>query len=335
MQNNNKKLNAIVTAMGMYVPEKVYDNKYFESILDTTDEWIMTRTGIKERRILEEGGTSVLATNAALDLIEKHNIDPLTIDAIIVATISPDYFFPSTSSMVQVNIGAKNAWAFDLSAACSGFVFALRTGAALIESGGYKKVLVIGADKMSSIADYTDRNTCVLFGDAGACALLEPSEDLNYGVIDSVLKTDGTGKDYLIMKGGGSAHPSSIETVQNKWHHIYQEGKAVFKFAVTGMAEVSVEIMKRNNLKSEDIAYLVPHQANMRIISATGEKMGLTEDKVLVNIHKYGNTTAATIPLCIVEAYREGKIKKGDKLVLTAFGGGFTWGSIYLVWSLD
>lgn len=335
MQKTEKKLNAHITAVGMYVPDKVYDNKYFESILDTSDEWIVTRTGIKERRILEEGGTSVLATKAAQDLLEKHNIDPLEIDAIIVATISPDYFFPSTSSIVQHNIGAKNAWSFDLSAACSGFVFALRTGAGLIECGGYKKVLVIGADKMSTIADYTDRNTCVLFGDAGAAVLLEPTEDLDFGVIDSVLKTDGIGKDYLIMKGGGSANPSSIETVQNKWHHIYQEGKVVFKYAVTGMAEVSLEIMKRNNLNSEDIAYLVPHQANMRIIDATGEKMGLSKDKVMVNIHKYGNTTAATIPSCLVEYYRDKKIKKGDKLVLTAFGGGFTWGSIYLVWSLD
>lgn len=335
MQNNKKPFNAVITALGMYVPEKVLDNKYFESILDTSDEWIMARTGIKERRILESGGTSVLATNAALDLIQKHNIDPLSIDVVIVATISPDYFFPSTSCIVQHNIGAKNAWTYDLSAACSGFVFALKTGASLIESGEYKKVLVIGADKMSSIADYTDRNTCILFGDAGAAVLLEPTEDKEYGIVDAVLKADGSGKDYLIMKGGGSANPSSVETINNKWHYIYQEGKAVFKFAVTGMAEVSLEIMQRNNLKSEDIAYLVPHQANLRIISATGEKMGLTEDKVLINIHKYGNTTAATIPMCLVEAYREGKIKKGDNLVLTAFGGGFTWGSIYLKWSME
>ena len=329
-----KKINAAITAVGMYVPEKVLDNKYFESLVDTNDEWIRTRTGIRERRLLEKGGTSDLAYLAAKDLIEKHNIDPLEIDVIILATVTPDMFFPATACLVQEKLGAKNAWGFDLSAACSGFLFALQTGANLIESGRYKKVLVIGADKMSSIVDYTDRNTCILFGDAGSAVLLEPTEDLNYGLIDSVLHIDGSGKDALNMKAGGSLMPASHETVDNKLHYIYQDGKAVFKVAVKGMADVSVEIMQRNNLTSDDVAYLVPHQANLRIIDATAERMGITKDKVTINIDKYGNTTAATIPLCLTEYYRDGKIKRGDNLVLSAFGAGYTWGAIYLVWSL-
>jgi len=327
------KLTAKITGVGMYIPEKVLDNKYFETLVDTSDEWIMTRTGIKERRMLENGATSTLATLAAKDLIEKHNIDPLTIDVIIVATVTPDMFFPATACLVQDNIGAKNAWGFDFSAACSGFLFALETGANLIQSGKYKKVLVIGADKMSSITDYTDRNTCILFGDAGSAVLLEPDYE-GYGVIDSLLHVDGSGKDYLNMKGGGSLNPPSHDTVNNKMHYIYQDGKAVFKVAVKGMADISVEIMNKNNLKSEDVAYLVPHQANLRIISATAERMGIKSDQVMINIHKYGNTTAATIPLCLTEFYRDGKLKKGDNLVLAAFGAGFTWGSILLKWSL-
>jgi 3-oxoacyl-[acyl-carrier-protein] synthase-3 len=328
------KLTAKITGVGMYIPEKVLDNKYFETLVDTSDEWIMTRTGIKERRMLENGATSTLATLAAKDLIEKHNIDPLTIDVIIVATVTPDMFFPATACLVQDNIGAKNAWGFDFSAACSGFLFALETGANLIQSGKYKKVLVIGADKMSSITDYTDRNTCILFGDAGSAVLLEPDYE-GYGVIDSLLHVDGSGKDYLNMKGGGSLNPPSHDTVNNKMHYIYQDGKAVFKVAVKGMADISVEIMNKNNLKSEDVAYLVPHQANLRIISATAERMGIKSDQVMINIHKYGNTTAATIPLCLTEFYRDGKLKKGDNLVLAAFGAGFTWGSILLKWSLE
>lgn len=244
-------------------------------------------------------------------------------------------FFPSTACLVQNKIGAKNAWGFDLSGACSGFLFALQTGASFIESGNYKKVIVVGADKMSAITDYTDRNTCILFGDAAAAVLLEPTEDLNYGIKDSLLFCDGSGKDSLYMKGGGSLNPASHETVDNKWHYIYQDGKAVFKVAVKGMADVAVDIMKKNNLKSEDIAYLVPHQANLRIIDATAERMGVTKDKVMINIDKYGNTTAATIPLCLVEYYREGKVKKGDNLILAAFGAGYTWGSIYLTWGFD
>jgi len=328
------KLNAEITAVGMYVPEKVLDNKYFESLVDTNDEWIRTRTGIRERRMLENGGTSDLAYLAAKDLIEKHNINPVDIDVIIVATVTPDMFFPATAALVQEKLGAVNAWGFDLSAACSGFLFALQTGTSLVESGRYKKVLVIGADKMSSIVDYTDRNTCILFGDAASAVLLEPTEDSNFGVIDSVLHIDGSGKDALNMKAGGSLKPSSHETVDQRLHYIYQDGKAVFKVAVKGMADVSVEIMQRNNLSSDDVAYLVPHQANLRIIDATAQRMGLSKDKVTINIDKYGNTTAATIPSCLTEYYRDGKIKRGDKLVLSAFGAGYTWGAIYLVWSL-
>ncbi len=334
MSRNNRKFSAVITALGMYVPDKIFDNAYFEKIVDTTDEWIRTRTGIKERRILENGATSDLATGAAQDLLKTHNISPDEIDVIIVATISPDMFFPATACLVQNNIGANNAWGFDLSAACSGFLFAYQTGASLIESGAYKKVMVIGADKMSSITDYTDRNNCILFGDAGAAILLEPSEDLNYGLQDSLLKIDGSGKEALYLKGGGSLNPPTHETVDKRYHFLYQDGKAVFKVAVKGMADISYEIMQKNNLSSDDIAYLVPHQANMRIISATAERMGLSMDKVMINIDRYGNTTAATIPSCLVEYYRDGKLKKGDKVILAAFGAGYTWGSSYLVWGM-
>jgi 3-oxoacyl-[acyl-carrier-protein] synthase-3 len=330
-----KKYNAIITAVGMYFPEKVYDNKYFESIVETNEDWILSRTGIKERRILENGATSDLATNAALDLLEKHKVKADEIDCIIVATVTPDMFFPATACLVQKKIGAVNAWGFDLEAACSGFLFAFQTGCALIESGQYKKVMVIGADKMSSITDYTDRNICILFGDAGAAVLLEPTEDKSLGLQDSILRVDGSGEDFLHMRGGGSLNPPTHETVDKKLHYIYQDGKAVFKVAVKGMADVSVELMKKNNLKADDIAYLVPHQANLRIIDATGERMGLSKDKVMVNIDRYGNTTAATIPSCLVEYYRAGKIKKGDKLILSAFGAGYTWGAIYIVWAID
>jgi 3-oxoacyl-[acyl-carrier-protein] synthase-3 len=330
-----KKYNAIITAVGLYFPEKVYDNKYFESIVETNEDWILSRTGIKERRILENGATSDLATNAALDLLEKHKVKADEIDCIIVATVTPDMFFPATACLVQKKIGAVNAWGFDLEAACSGFLFAFQTGCALIESGQYKKVMVIGADKMSSITDYTDRNICILFGDAGAAVLLEPTEDKSLGLQDSILRVDGSGEDFLHMRGGGSLNPPTHETVDKKLHYIYQDGKAVFKVAVKGMADVSVELMKKNNLKADDIAYLVPHQANLRIIDATGQRMGLSKDKVMVNIDRYGNTTAATIPSCLVEYYRAGKIKKGDKLILSAFGAGYTWGAIYIVWAID
>ncbi|MFA8341451.1 MAG: beta-ketoacyl-ACP synthase III [Rhodothermaceae bacterium] len=332
METNNKTVNATITGTGMYLPEKVLDNKYFEQIVDTSDEWIMTRTGIKERRMLEEGGTSVLATNAVNDLLKNTNTNPEEIDVIIVCTITPDYSFPSTSCLVQNNIGAKNAWAFDLSAACSGFLFGLQTGASLVKSG-HKKVVVVGADKMSDIVDYTDRNTCVLFGDAGAAVMLEPTEDLEYGIHDSILKSDGSGKDYLIRKAGGSALPTSVETLEQRLGFVHQEGKTVYKYAVSGMAGVALEIVERNKLTGDDIAHLVPHQANIRIIEATAKRVGIPMERVMLNIQNYGNTTAATIPLCLAEANKAGKLKKGEKLVLAAFGGGFTWGSILLTWS--
>ena len=331
---SEKKYNAMITGVGMYTPDKVLDNKYFESILETNDEWIRTRTGISERRILEKGATSDLAAGASLDLFEKHNINPEEIDALIVATVTPDMLFPATACLVQNKIGAKNAWGFDLSAACSGFLFALQTGGALVESGRYKKVLVIGADKMSSIIDYSDRNTCILFGDAGSAVLLEPTEEKSLGLQNSILRVDGTGKDALYMLGGGSLNPASHETIENKWHYIYQDGKAVFKVAVKGMADVSAELMEKSNLKSEDIAYLIPHQANLRIIDATAQRMGISKEKVMINIDKYGNTTAATIPLCLTEYYRDGKVKKGDNLILSAFGAGYTWGAIHVVWAI-
>ena len=332
--SKESKYSAIITALGMYFPDKVYDNAYFEKIVDTKSDWIESRTGIKERRILENGATSDLATGAALDLIKTHKINPDEIDCIIVSTVTPDMLFPATACLVQYRIKANNAWGFDLSAACSGFLFAYQTGCALIESGQCKKVLVIGADKMSAITDYTDRNTCILFGDGGSAVLLEPSKDKSFGLQDYILRIDGSGQEALYMKGGGSLNPPTHETVDKKMHYIYQDGKAVFKVAVKGMADVSYELMNKNNLKAEDIAYLVPHQANMRIIDATAERMGLSKDKVMVNIHKYGNTTAATIPSCLTEYYRDGKVKKGDKLILSAFGAGYTWGSCYLVWAI-
>lgn len=334
MVNNKKKFSAVVTGLGMYVPDKVLDNAYFEKIVDTNDEWIRTRTGIKERRILEKGATSDLATEAAKDLLKTKNLSPDEIDVIIVATVTPDMFFPATACLVQDNIGAKKAWGFDLSAACSGFLFAFQVGASLIESGNYKKVMVIGADKMSSIVDYKDRNTCILFGDAAAAVLFEPSEDKNYGLQDSILRVDGSGREALYMKGGGSLNPATHETIDKNLHVLYQDGRAVFKVAVKGMADVSYEIMQKNNLKGDDVAFLVPHQANLRIIDAAAERMGLSKEKVMINIDKYGNTTAATIPLCLVEYYRNGKLKKGDKIILAAFGAGYTWGASYVVWGI-
>ena len=332
---STKKINATITGVGMYVPEKVLDNAQLESMVNTSNDWIVSRTGIKERRILEKGGTSDLATGALKDLMEKHNLLAEEIDVIIVATVTPDMFFPATACLVQDNVKAKNAWGFDLSAACSGFLFAFQTGCSLIESGRYKKVVVIGADKMSSITDYTDRNTCILFGDASAAVLIEPTEDSSIGFKDALLHCDGQGKDYLYMKGGGSLNPTTHETVDNKMHFLFQDGKPVFKAAVVGMADISYELMQKNNLTGEDVAYLVPHQANLRIIDATAQRMGVGKDKVMINIDKYGNTTAATIPLCLVEYYRAGKIKKGDNLILSAFGAGYTWGAAYLTWGMD
>jgi len=333
--NENRKYNAVITGVGMYVPDKILDNAFFEKIVETTDEWITSRTGIKERRVLENGATSTLATEAAKDLLTRHNVAPEDIDIIIVATVTPDMLFPATACLVQDNIGAKNAWGFDLSAACSGFLFAFQTACSFVESGRYKKVLLIGADMMTSITDYSDRNNCILFGDAGAAFLIEPTEDRTIGLIDSLLRVDGSGRESLYMKGGGSLNPPSHETVDKKMHYVYQDGKAVFKVAVKGMADISYEIMTKNKLTADDVAYLVPHQANLRIIDATAERMGLSKDKVMINIHKYGNTTAATIPSCVVEYYRCGKIKKGDRLILSAFGAGFTWGACLVTWGID
>jgi 3-oxoacyl-[acyl-carrier-protein] synthase-3 len=301
-------------------------------MVDTNDEWIRSRTGIIERRILKTPGwaSSDMAAEAIKSLLEKKNIDPLSIDVIICATVTPDMVFPATANIIGDKVGMKNAWGFDLSAACSGFLFGLQTGAALIESGKYKKVLVVGVDKMSSIIDYTDRNTCIIFGDGCGVVLLEPNFD-GYGIMDCILKSDGSGRKHLHQKAGGSLKPASHETITNKEHFVYQEGQAVFKAAVKGMADVSYEILERNNLKSEDIAWLVPHQANLRIIDATRERMGLPEEKVMVNIQRYGNTTAGTLPLCLYDY--ESQLKKGDNIILASFGGGYTWGSIWLKWA--
>ncbi len=325
------KITAAITAVGAYLPERILSNADLEKMVDTTDEWITTRTGIKERRILDKDkGTSDMGAPAVADLLKKRGISADEIDCIICATVTPDMLFPATANIIADKVGAKNAFGFDLEAACSGFLYALATGAAFIESGKYKKVVVVGSDKMSSITDYTDRTTCVLFGDAAAAVLLEPNEEGN-GIIDSILRSDGSGRDYLHMKGGGSLNPPTHETVDNKDHYIYQEGKTVFKFAVVSMADVSYEIMQKNNLSAEDVAWLVPHQANLRIIDATRKRMELPEEKVMINIQKYGNTTAATIPLCLWEW--EDKLNKGDNIILAAFGGGFTWGAVYIKWA--
>ncbi len=327
-------IRAAITAVGGYVPPDKLTNEDLSKLVDTNDEWIHSRTGIRERRILKGEGkaTSDLGAPAVMDLLRKKNLDPKEIDCIICATVTADMLFPATANIIADKVGAVNAFSYDISAACSGFLFSLATGAAFIESGRYKKVIVVGADKMSAIVDYTDRATCILFGDGGGAVLLEPSVD-DTGIRDSILKTDGSGANYLRMAAGGSKKPASIETVTNKEHYIYQEGKTVFKFAVKGMADVSEEILKRNGLTGDDIAWLVPHQANLRIIDATAERMGLPKDKVMINIERYGNTTAATIPLCLWDW--EKALKKGDNLILAAFGGGFTWGALWLKWSYD
>ena len=330
----SSKITAAITAVGGYVPEDRLTNFDLEKIVDTTDEWIRSRTGIEERRILKgEGkGTSELVAPAVKLLCEKRGIDPLEIDCLIVATVTPDMVFPATANLVCDKVGAKNAWSYDVSAACSGFLYALTQGAALIESGRYKKVVVAGADKMSSIIDYTDRTTCIIFGDGGGAVLLEPNTE-GLGVQDSILKSDGSGCQFLRMKAGGSAYPASAETVANREHYVYQEGQTVFKFAVKGMADVSAELLERNQLTGDDIAWLVPHQANLRIIDATANRIGLPKEKVMINIQKYGNTTAGTIPLCLWEW--ENQLKKGDRLVLAAFGGGVTWGATLITWAYN
>lgn len=326
------KITAAITAVGGYTPETKLTNADLEKIVDTNDEWIKTRTGISERRILKEPGkaTSDMAVPAIQEILTKKNLQATDIECIICATVTPDMVFPATANIIADKVGAVNAWGFDLGAACSGFLYALTTGTALIESGRYKKVIVVGADKMSAIIDYTDRNTCVLFGDGAAAVLLEPNEE-GYGVQDSILKSDGSGRDYLHMKAGGSLKPATMETVLAKEHYAFQEGKTVFKFAVKGMADVSAELLEKNNLTGDDIAWLVPHQANLRIIDATADRMGLSKDKVMINIERYGNTTAATIPLCLWEW--QDKLKKGDNIVLAAFGGGFTWGATLVKWA--
>jgi 3-oxoacyl-[acyl-carrier-protein] synthase-3 len=329
-----QKIHAGITAVGGYVPEYRLTNAELEKMVDTNDEWIRTRTGISERRILkDEGkGSSDLAVPAVLELCKKRGISPAEIDCLICATVTPDMVFPATANIICDKIGANNSFSFDIMAACSGFLYAVTTATAFIESGRYKNVVVVGVDKMSSIIDYSDRTTCIIFGDGAGAILLEAVEE-NLGVKDSILKSDGSGSKYLHMKAGGSVKPSTVETVLAKEHYVYQEGQAVFKFAVKGMADVSYELMQRNNLTADDIAWLVPHQANLRIIDATANRMGLPKEKVMINIQKYGNTTAGTLPLCLWEW--EKQLKKGDNIILAAFGGGFTWGATWVKWAYN
>lgn len=329
-----QKINAAITAVGGYVPPYILTNAELETMVETTDEWIQSRTGIRERHILKgEGlGTSDMAVPAVQELLRKRGISPEEIELVICATTTPDMQFPATANVICDKVGMKNAFGYDVSAACSGFLFALTTGAQFIESGRNKKVLVIGGDKMSSIMDYSDRATCIIFGDGAGCVLLEPDTE-GYGVIDSVLKTDGAGRAHLHQKAGGSVKPATLETVMAKEHYVYQEGQTVFKFAVKNMADAAAEIMERNTLTSETVTWLVPHQANKRIIDATRERMGLDEAKVMVNIERFGNTTNGTLPLCLWEW--ENQLRKGDNIVLAAFGGGFTWGATYIRWAYD
>ncbi len=329
-----EKIRAAITGVHGFLPDYVLTNKQLEKMVDTSDEWITTRSGIKERRILREKGkgTSDLGAGAVQGLLEKTNTDPSEIELLICATVTPDYAFPATANIISEKAGIKNAWSFDINAACSGFLYTLQTAAKFIETGTHKKVIVVGAEKMSMMVDYTDRATCVLFGDAGSAVLLEPTTE-EMGIMDSILRTDGSGRKHLYQKGGGAVKPASHETVDQGEHYIYQEGQQVFKFAVIGMADISVEIMKKNNLESEDVNWLVPHQANLRIIEATARRMGIKKEQVMINIDRYGNTTSATIPLCIWEW--EDQLRKGDNLVLSAFGGGFTWGAILLKWAYD
>ncbi|MBK8521710.1 MAG: ketoacyl-ACP synthase III [Chitinophagaceae bacterium] len=329
-----QKIYAGITAVGGYVPEYRLTNAELETMVDTNDEWIRTRTGISERRILkEEGkGSSDLAVPAVLELCKKRGISPADIECMICATVTPDMVFPATANIICEKIGATNAFGFDIMAACSGFLYAVTTATAFIESGRYKNVVVVGVDKMSSIIDYSDRTTCIIFGDGAGAIMLEQVEE-GLGVKDSILKSDGSGCKFLHMKAGGSVKPSTVETVLAKEHFVYQEGQSVFKFAVKGMADVSYELMERNNLTADDIAWLVPHQANLRIIDATANRMGLPKEKVMINIQKYGNTTAATLPLCLWEW--EKQLKKGDNIILAAFGGGFTWGATWVKWAYN
>jgi 3-oxoacyl-[acyl-carrier-protein] synthase-3 len=325
-------INAIITGIGGYVPEDIVTNEDISKIVDTSDEWITSRVGIKERRILKgELGLSYMGTKAVEELFEKTKTNPEDVEAVICATTTPDYVFPTAASMIAYNTGCKNALTFDSHAACTGFLYALETGANYIRSGRYSKIVVVGGDKMTSITDYTDRTTCPLFGDGCGAVLMEATHE-ELGIMDTLLRTDGTGLAHLLMKGGGSAYPSSHETVDKRMHYVYQDGQYVFKHAVTYMADASIEIVKRNHLTKDDIDWIVPHQANLRIIDAVARRLDVKE-KVMINIQKYGNTSAGTIPLCLWEY--EDKLKKGDTLILTAFGGGFTWGAIYLKWAYD
>ena len=329
-----QKVTAAITAVGGFVPDYRLTNAILETMVDTNDEWIKSRTGIEERRILKEDGlgSSDMGAEAVKDLLKKRGIAPEEIECIICATVTPDMVFPATANLISDKTGMTNAFGYDLNAACSGFLFALTTGAAYIESGRYKKVIIVGADKMSAIIDYSDRATCIIFGDGAGAVLLEASDDSN-GVLDSIMKSDGSGAKHLHMKAGGSVKPATVETVLAKEHFVYQEGQPVFKFAVKGMADVSYELMQRNNLTGDDIAWLVPHQANLRIIDATANRMNLPKEKVMINIQKYGNTTAGTIPLCLWDW--EKQLKKGDNIILASFGGGFTWGATWIKWAYD
>jgi 3-oxoacyl-[acyl-carrier-protein] synthase-3 len=328
------KVRAAITAVGGYVPDYVLTNKELETMVETTDEWITSRTGIKERRILkgENQGVSVMAIQAVKRMLEKSKTDPKEIDLIIFATITADMTFPASANIVATAVGATNAFSYDLGAACSGFVYGLSTGAAFIASGMYKKVIVIGGDKMSAILDYTDRTTCIIFGDGAGCVLLEPTTE-DVGVMDTILKSDGSGETYLHQKAGGSRIPASHESVDKRLHYVYQEGSAVYKFAVTNMADVAAQIAERNGLNANNIAWLVPHQANKRIIDATASRVGISDEKVMMNIERYGNTTGGTIPLLLWDY--EKKLKKGDNLIIAAFGGGFTWGAVYVKWAYN
>lgn len=329
-----EKINAVITGVGGYVPEDVLTNDDIAKMVDTSDEWIMTRVGIKERRILrEEGkGTSFMGICAVNELLKKTGVDAETVEAVICATTTPDYHFPTTASIIAYNTGCKNAFTFDIQGACAGFLYALETASNYIRSGRYKRIIVVAGDKMTAITDYTDRNTCPLFGDGCGAVMVEPTTE-NYGVMDTILRTNGIGLEHLIMKAGGSAYPLSHETVDRREHYVYQDGRYVFKHAVSDMADVAAEVVARNGLTNDDITWVVPHQANLRIIDATAKRLGVRDDQVMINIQKYGNTSAGTIPLCLWEW--ESKLKKGDNLILAAFGAGFTWGSIYVKWGYD
>ncbi len=329
------EMNVAITSIAHWVPPDVYDNNWFAERMDTNDEWIRSRTGIKERRFLKEGGTTDILLPAAIECLKRRGLDPMDVDCIIIATVTPDRIFPASAAILQEKLGAKNAWGFDFAAACSGFLYALQTAAMMVKSGSVKNVLLCSGDKMSAIVDFEDRSTSVLFGDGGGVVLLEKTDEPGMGILDSILRMDGSGVPFLHQPAGGSLNPPTVESVQARKHYIYQEGQTVFKSAVKGMADVSFELMERNNMTADDISWLVPHQANLRIIDATAKRMGLSPEKVMVNIERYGNTTAGTIPICLSELHEQGKVKKGDYLVLASFGAGYTWGAILLRWSME